>query len=263
MAGSPDNKATETSQRFLTSILLLPILGLVWYGGWPAIALYLLAGGLMADEALRVVAIARASMRGLAISALVLAPAAMMAFGLFGGAMLTMMLLAGLGLVLLARSWVMAVLMVCLMLTIGGATGLAIVAPETPWLLLVAVTIIAADSSAYFVGKRIGGPKLAPRISPSKTWSGAIAGLCGGGLVAVVVGMSFDLPVTVMALTGLVVADLSIGGDLLESMFKRAHGVKDAGSILPGHGGILDRCDGYLLSVPVVFAAVYGGVLHG
>lgn len=128
--------------------------------------------------------------------------------------------------------------------------------------MFVFLVVIATDSGAYFAGRSIGGPKLWARVSPKKTWSGAIGGL----LCAILIG----LLVARMAATGalapvaVVAAALSIvsqGGDLLESAMKRHFGVKDSGTIIPGHGGIMDRVDG--LVVALVLAAAIGLVRSG
>lgn len=108
----------------------------------------------------------------------------------------------------------------------------------------------ATDIGAYFAGRTIGGPKLAPGISPSKTW----AGLGGGVLAALVLGFALHrlagLPIHLAAWSGLL-AVAAQGGDLFESWLKRRAGVKDSGSLLPGHGGVLDRLDGVVTVAPL------------
>ena len=131
------------------------------------------------------------------------------------------------------------------------------------WLLLaLAVVVAACDSSAYFVGRSFGGVKLSPLISPNKTVSGSVggivaaitvmAGLTGIPTLTPIAGVEpiASLDVGVALSLGCGVAVLSQIGDLLESALKRRLNVKDSGSILPGHGGLLDRFDGYLLTVP-------------
>ncbi len=127
------------------------------------------------------------------------------------------------------------------------------------WLLLALAIVWAADTGAYFAGRRFGGKlfkerRLAPRISPNKT----IEGLLGGLLLAVVVGVVFaplagaaanQLPA--VALVALLAAGFSVLGDLFESLLKRHAGVKDSGNLIPGHGGLLDRLDGVLAALPV------------
>lgn len=140
-----------------------------------------------------------------------------------------------------------------------GLLGLILViaANVTPgrhilWLIL---TVTIADSCAYFGGSSIGGTKLAPRVSPNKTVSGAACGIIAAGFGSPVCGWLLGLHFApyVLFLFGLVVAVLAIFGDLSESMLKRAYGLKDTGSLLPGHGGLLDRLDALLFAAPVLF----------
>lgn len=115
------------------------------------------------------------------------------------------------------------------------------------WLMIVTW---ATDILAYFAGRSIGGPKLAPRISPNKTWAGLVGGMAGAALFGWFAAWFFDLGppfLWIGALMGL----LAQLGDLFESWLKRRAGVKDSGTILPGHGGALDRLDGLL---PVIVA---------
>ena len=113
----------------------------------------------------------------------------------------------------------------------------------------------ATDIGAYFAGRSIGGPKLAPRVSPSKTW----AGLGGGVLAALILGFVLHrfsgLPIQLAAASGLLAVAAQLG-DLLESAMKRRAGVKDSGSLLPGHGGVMDRLDGVVAAAPLA-AALY------
>jgi len=102
----------------------------------------------------------------------------------------------------------------------------------------------------YFAGRSIGGPKLAPRISPSKTW----AGLAGGVLAALILGFLLHrfggLPIQLAAASGVLAVAAQLG-DLLESHMKRRAGVKDSGTLLPGHGGVMDRLDGVATAAPL------------
>lgn len=132
-------------------------------------------------------------------------------------------------------------------------------------LLYVFFLIFAADTGAYFAGRRFGKRKLAPAVSPGKSVEGAIGGLllCAvwalTGGVAVFFGGVYAPPGRLAAFVGLslLVAMISILGDLSESMFKRAAGVKDSGTILPGHGGILDRTDSLLAAAPMMALGLY------
>ncbi|KEQ55287.1 phosphatidate cytidylyltransferase [Sphingobium chlorophenolicum] len=129
-------------------------------------------------------------------------------------------------------------------------------APDTIGLLLTlwALALVwATDIGAYFAGRSIGGPKLAPRVSPSKTWSG----LGGGVLAALLVGFLLyrfaGLPVQLAAASGLLAVAAQLG-DLFESSMKRRAGVKDSGTLLPGHGGVMDRLDGVVAAAPLAAA---------
>lgn len=127
------------------------------------------------------------------------------------------------------------------------------------WLLAV---VWATDIGAYVSGRLMGGPRLAPSISPNKTWSGAIGGLVAatlaGGIVGVIVGGESSF-MNLMLAAGL--SCFSQFGDLAESWFKRRHGVKDSGKLVPGHGGVMDRVDGLWAAAPLVAIAcvVRGG----
>lgn len=122
------------------------------------------------------------------------------------------------------------------------------------WLLLVLAMIWAADSGAYFAGRRLGRRKLSPQISPNKTVEGLLGGLAAALLLALVAapfaGASLaQLPA--VALVALAATGFSVIGDLFESLLKRHVGVKDSGDLIPGHGGILDRLDSVLAALPV------------
>jgi phosphatidate cytidylyltransferase len=116
------------------------------------------------------------------------------------------------------------------------------------------------DSAAYFIGRAIGGPKLWPRVSPKKTWSGAVGGtLAATALGAAVVVSSTPISLAPLILIGIVLSIVSQAGDLFESALKRRFGVKDASNLIPGHGGVMDRLDGFLTAA---VAAAILGLLH-
>ncbi len=122
------------------------------------------------------------------------------------------------------------------------------------WTLFGLLLVWAADTFAYFAGSRIGGPKLAPRISPGKTWAGFGGGLTGACLICVpavpLLGLHWPQLPTLIGLA-LVVGLLSVVGDLFESLIKRQAGAKDSGTLIPGHGGVLDRIDSVVAALPV------------
>jgi phosphatidate cytidylyltransferase len=133
--------------------------------------------------------------------------------------------------------------------------------------LFIVLVVWASDIGAYVAGRMIGGARLAPRISPNKTWAGAVGGLAaaiaaGGGVAAALTpGGAFPAAAAVAALVGIAAQ----AGDLLESFIKRRFAVKDASALIPGHGGLLDRADGLIAAVPVAallsLALGEGGVL--
>jgi phosphatidate cytidylyltransferase len=138
------------------------------------------------------------------------------------------------------------------------------VAPELGFaaLIFVLAVVWATDSGAFFAGRAIGGPKLAPRISPKKTWAGAVGGLAAAIPAGYVAARFTGVPITL----GLVVVALGLSllcqvGDLFESWLKRLFGAKDSGAIIPGHGGVMDRVDGltFAAAAAVVIGAVHGG----
>jgi len=124
----------------------------------------------------------------------------------------------------------------------------------TLWTLVV---VWATDIGAYFAGRAIGGPRLAPRLSPNKTWAGLIGGMAAAGVVGAAIAAGAGLSARLLWL-GVALAVAAQGGDLFESWLKRRAGVKDSGAILPGHGGVLDRLDGLVpvASLMAVLAAM-------
>ena len=135
------------------------------------------------------------------------------------------------------------------------------------WTVLVFAVAWAADILAYLVGSALGGPKLWPRFSPNKTWSGFIGGLLAGSIAGAAMAAWLDMGALTAVwggVLGLAAALATMGGDLWESALKRRFGVKDAGNLIPGHGGLLDRVDGLMFAVVVVaigrlFVLMIGG----
>jgi len=131
------------------------------------------------------------------------------------------------------------------------------------WVVYVVAVVAAADVGGYFFGKMFGSRKLAPLVSPGKTWEGFVGGLIVSQLLALALFAYFSsaeqspLPaLAIFLLVTALLAAVSVLGDLLESLLKRGCGLKDSGSILPGHGGVLDRLDGLVAALPV-FAFIF------
>jgi phosphatidate cytidylyltransferase len=121
---------------------------------------------------------------------------------------------------------------------------------------------IAADIGAFLVGRAMGKRKLAPRVSPGKTWEGVLGGLAMVALVAWGGAVHFGLPALRAVAFGCAVGVFSVVGDLTESMFKRTAGLKDSGRLLPGHGGMLDRIDSVTAAAPLYALGLFSsGVL--
>jgi phosphatidate cytidylyltransferase len=281
-AVSPANKASLAS-RVASALVLLPvIIALVWWSVWSVAVMVVVAAVICLLELYGAFAAGgyrpRSSL-GLGIMLALILSAALrpiVAFDLLPLA-LTGSILASLIAELLRKdtegalpSWA---------LTLAGALYIGwllshfmllrqLVTPLNPaplaplqiesgaaWVYLTLAVTFLQDTAAYFVGRSLGRHKLAPRLSPKKTWEGAIGGLAGaiGGslLCALLLGLPIGLgAAAVLGIAGGIVGPL---GDLAESLIKRQVGLKDAGSIIPGHGGVLDRADSLLFTAPALY----------
>jgi len=250
--------------RIAAAFVLAPLgIALAYAGGWWWAALVTLAAIGLFVEWLSIVGAARemrvmvAGIAALAMSGLCLALARI-------DASLVLLVLGLLSVALLAgasRGWsaagflyAAAAQLASILVRLDHSQGPAA-------LMLVLLVVWSADIGGYFVGRGIGGPKLWPRVSPNKTWAGAIGGLAASLLVGLgfsLLGFGKAVPLLVLA------AILSIaaqGGDLFESAVKRRFGVKDSSHIIPGHGGILDRLDGFVAAI--ILAAIIGFLRYG
>ena len=127
-------------------------------------------------------------------------------------------------------------------------------------ILFLFAVVWATDILAYFVGRAVGGPKLAPSISPGKTQSGALGGTIGGVAAGLLVAIAFGATnLVTLAVAALILSVVSQAGDLFESWVKRRHGRKDSGALIPGHGGVMDRVDGLVAAALAMY--VIGGIL--
>lgn len=161
--------------------------------------------------------------------------------------------LSGSSMLLLYPVWSLAHLILFLQ-TVSGRRAL----------LFIILCVWTCDSAAYYVGSSLGKRKLAPGISPNKTVEGSVAGIAGAVAAALILNVLglVQWTITVVIGLGLVIAVFAQVGDLAESMVKRDAGVKDSGTLIPGHGGMLDRVDAFLLTFPTVYYLLLaGGVL--
>lgn len=245
--------------RVLAALVLAPLtIAIAWFGGWPWLWLVTAAAGLIYVEWLMIVGAARErALIAAGLAALVAAGACLMV-----GRTVPALGVIAAGIVVLAalargqRLWVA-----------GGLAyaGLAMLASilirldaELGFVALVFVLLVVwgADIGGYFAGRGLGGPKLWPRVSPKKTWAGAIGGLALSlAVAAAFAALGFGRLAPLLMLGGALSVASQLG-DLFESAVKRRFGVKDSSQIIPGHGGLMDRLDGFV--VAIVIAAVIG-----
>jgi phosphatidate cytidylyltransferase len=154
------------------------------------------------------------------------------------------------------NKYVMALLGLLLMASVW--LGLICAKGADPLLLLALLaTIWIADSAAYFAGKNFGKYKLAPNISPKKTWEGVLGALIAVTLFGLVLYLRFDVKTLAIFPALWIITSLGVIGDLFESMLKRQANIKDSGNLLPGHGGVLDRIDSIIPSLPIAILMIY------
>ncbi|WP_307188981.1 phosphatidate cytidylyltransferase [Azospirillum sp. B506] len=262
------SKAGDLKVRVLSALVMAPVvLGAVWAGGWIFHALIAFGSVIAVSEWTSIVpSTRRLPARLMAAIGIVVAVMVQIAAGpaaAFGAATAFAVLTAVVGGGADRGLLGFGVLYVAV-----GMTGLL-------WLrdlpdaglslfLFVLFAVWATDIGAYAAGRSIGGPKLAPRISPKKTWAGLIGGMASSALFGWLVAVCFGAARPGVALAvGVAVAVVGQAGDLFESAIKRRYNVKDSGQLIPGHGGILDRIDGLLAAAPVLalFHAAAGSVL--
>jgi len=255
----------ELPVRVISAVVLAPLaLGAAYVGGWPFVLLCALAAcgiwwewaalsaGRGANMLVAVGAGALIVATGLVIASWIAAALACLCVGALVVAAMTASK---------DRAWIGAGVLYA-----GAMLVAPVVLRNDPHEGFVAIVFLfavvwATDTVAYFVGRAAGGPKLAPRMSPNKTWSGALGGACGAVIAAATVAAVAKLNHgTVLALVGLGLSVASQAGDLFESAVKRRYGAKNAGQLIPGHGGLMDRLDGFIAAALV--AAILG-VLRG
>jgi phosphatidate cytidylyltransferase len=267
-ATTPTLKADPGSRNLLTRVLaalvLVPVaIAVAYAGGWLWLGLVVFAAIGLYVEWLMIVGTGRDRRAAAAgIITLVLAAA-----GLALGRIEVSLAVVVLGVIVVAllsserRGWIAlglcyasAALVASVLLRLDHVWGFTA-------LMLVLLIVWMTDIGGYFTGRALGGPKLWPRISPKKTWAGAVGGFIASlavaaGFAALGFGKMTPLLLLAAALSG-----VSQAGDLFESAVKRRFGVKDSSHIIPGHGGLLDRLDGFVFAV--VMAALIGFLRHG
>ena len=248
----------ETMGRVVIALLLLPLLAVLAFGGQAGLVLALLFLAVMMWELLASVG-RRYLWVGLAFVSFVCPIVLVML-----SATLWMQLVAWGGAVGVALAFfphISGVLLALLLVLLGVVLlGLFTLADAGTWLVLCLMTVAMVDIMGYMVGRTIGGVRLCPSISPAKTWSGAVAGFLASPLPFLLYFLWVDKPLG-GAWFGFAFGFVSICGDLLESWFKRRHGIKDISSLLLGHGGLLDRFDGSLMAVPLLYVLLVLGWL--
>ena len=260
---------TPLASRVLVAVVLLPlVIGLVYLGGWWLFGLGLVGGLIALHELytmareLRPLVIAGYLGFVLALLGLQLGDLAWMlggmlttfvfSFVVFGLSDVRPSATGAFGVTLLGVVWV------------GSGIGFLLLVRDIPdhgfWAVIaVLFAVFAADSAAFFVGRTIGRHKLAPAISPAKTWEGLVAGVVAAMLTAFVLlynDRDEFLTISEMLLLGAIVALVSVLGDLFESAVKRDLQVKDSGRLLGGHGGMLDRLDALLWAGPAAYYVI-------
>lgn len=241
--GAPPKATADLAVRFVSAVAMIGLVVIaLWLGGWVWIGFVILLSGLVLWEW-------NLLARGFGISAI--GEVVWQFFGAIyvGGAALAM--------IAVRNGW-------GFLLGEGASLGYDM------WSVLFAfiVPIVAVDVGAYFSGRLIGGPKIAPSISPSKTWAGFIGGAGAAGLVALGVEAADFGPAAAMpgfsigsllgaVVAGILIAVIAQGGDFFESWMKRRAGVKDSSNLIPGHGGVFDRLDGFISVFFVLFLVTF------
>lgn len=263
--------ASELQLRVLSGLAMVAVaLGALWLGGLAFWALVSLLAILMMVEW---AAMAKASRWQIGLGALLVAALMAVALSLtdpvdlaaFEDRLVAQIVdLTGLAAILLAVISFRARLGAGILYAVFPAAAL-ILLREQPgqgmalalWTLVI---VWATDIGAYFAGRAIGGPKLAPKLSPNKTWAGLFGGMAAALIIGAGIAWATALPF-VCWVAGAPLAVVAQMGDLFESWLKRRSGVKDSGRLLPGHGGVLDRLDGVVPVAVLVAAGVAGGLI--
>jgi phosphatidate cytidylyltransferase len=259
-------KSAELRTRILSAVILAPVaLGLTWLGGWYFAALLAVAAVAMAFELSNLLSgmglLMRIMLGGFALLAIWLTAiggpfVALLAslMGLTFAVTISIMRSTPALSPVIAFPYLILPLISLVWLRLDPEFGRVAIF----WLL---ITVWATDTFAYFAGRSIGGPKLAPRLSPNKTWAGLVGGMVGAALVGAITANWFGLGSPLgLGLVSALLAVVAQAGDIFESALKRHAGVKDSGKLIPGHGGVLDRVDGIVTAA--VGAALIATLHH-
>jgi len=269
---APDTPATPEAakgssnlyMRVVAALIMAPLtIAIAWIGGWPWACIVIAAAALLYFEWLMIVGASGNRFAVVAgIAALAIAGVCLMmrradlALGIVavGGALAAIVARGQRGWVASGLVYAAAALLAAIVVRRDADFGFVA-------LMFVLLVVWVTDIGGYFAGRSIGGPKLWPRVSPKKTWAGAIGGLVLSLVIAAgfaLLGFGKMLP---LLLLGTVLSIVSQLGDLFESAIKRRFDVKDSSHIIPGHGGLLDRLDGFVAAI--VFAALIGFLRGG
>jgi phosphatidate cytidylyltransferase len=249
---------SSLQQRAVTAGILAPIVILTVYGGGFAFAFLMIAGAILGYREWQ--ALVQTKIQ----KSVEIAAYATLALGVSVAALTTLKL----SLILLFVGFIAVAVLAHFYVDIGdrrappwlafgvlylGVPVVCLQAMQPEWqkVITLLVAVWATDSFAYFAGRKFGGAKLAPKISPNKTWSGLAGGVVGSALTTGLLAWIFDFEAAgAYVIIGAALAVVAQMGDLFESFMKRRAGVKDSGTIIPGHGGLLDRIDGILTAAP-------------
>jgi phosphatidate cytidylyltransferase len=248
-------------QRTASAFVLAPVaIAATWAGGYWFLALMIVACGLLASEWALMSAPRAARPVAVAVGGVLIATLLCAQVGAISGAFVILVVGAAIAALFARQVGQQAVDAAYGVLYLGWPVLLLVWMRSLPdglgWIVLVFAVAWSADVMAYAAGSVLKGPKLWPRFSPNKTWSGFVGGLMAGMAAGAMGAMWLDLDLSPAwgAALGLAAALATMAGDLWESALKRRFGVKDAGDLIPGHGGLLDRVDGLMFAVVVVAA---------
>ena len=245
------------------AVMMVAALGLAWVGGFPFLCFWFVLSVVVLWEWHRIVGGERIVLRVLAGAVSLLAASSLALRSEGAQALLVLVVGAAATAAIADREHrFSAGAGVLYAGAVAAGTNLLRASPEygVAAILWVFGVVWGTDVMAYIGGRMIGGPKLWPRVSPGKTWSGTVVGIIAGALIGAVVAWVAapgGASISRLAGVGLLVAAASQGGDLFESALKRRAGVKDSSHLIPGHGGLMDRLDGFTVAIIIAVAIAY------